>query len=91
VAAASRPAWPAEPPVLVELTGDDPTAPRALQDLDGVLTLEGDGSLLRVRVAAGASDALLAQALGLGLSVRRVAALEDAAEESPAGLAGEAP
>ncbi len=57
---------------MVELVGDLPDAPSAVRDLDGVLAIEEDGSVLRVRVAASASDALLLHALDLGLSVRRV-------------------
>jgi ABC-type multidrug transport system ATPase subunit len=95
VAAGSRPAWPLEPPVLVELAGDGLDAPESIQDLDGVLTAERDASLLRVRVAAGASDALLRRALDMGLSVRRVEPLaapeEPPAAPEPAAQDGEAP
>jgi ABC-type Na+ transport system ATPase subunit NatA len=77
----SRPeAWPVEPPVLIELTGDRQAALDTVRNAEGVLAVEEDGPALRARVAGGDSDALLLRALGLGLSVRRVEPLDAAPE-----------
>jgi ABC-type Na+ transport system ATPase subunit NatA len=87
-------AWPVEPPVLIELTGDRQAALDAVRDAEGVLAVEEDGPVLRARVAGDDSDALLLRALGLGLSVRRVEPLDAAPEPSRSpelAAGGEAP